>query len=272
MDASIQAYIHSTFAVARPAEIRLILDQEGGCEKDTLLDLLFYPTGAIQNRLEPILADCCFDPQDEQYIAEHIINAQPQAMIHYPGSGAITTIRVPAESIQNLIKRLRLSKHPDIALLQTIKAHIPEAECFSILVRIRNADLPCDAGVVEFLNLFFKTIQYDESYFRDCLDFILTFLSELSSFDDICGALIVKKHRLVALLRRAENFTGRLRRANAEMMMLSGQKEPYLNSESLRKTMGIIDLLTVKLFGQAKQIPIYKKVRLGYTIPLLFLL
>ncbi|MBW1867516.1 MAG: hypothetical protein JRI38_07215, partial [Deltaproteobacteria bacterium] len=66
-------FIDSTFGCASIKALAAIVRDEGDCERDALLDLLFSPDEAVQMGIEDLLTDYDFQKSDEVKTAAQLV-------------------------------------------------------------------------------------------------------------------------------------------------------------------------------------------------------
>ncbi len=251
---SVQQFVRSAFTDASPSEMAALLARESGCEKDSLLDLLFFPDETLQISLEKRIGTETFEDRDEPVIVRLVVHQNPEAEIRFPEEDRRVSVPVPDYLVANLVRRLRLSRRLDAHLSDVLAANLPASAVPGIRVKIRHADLPPNPVVTAFLCRFFETLPCHEKHFSTCLGFLLSFVGELAHDIDMEKALVDKRHKLAAQVTKANAFHDRLQKTNMETMMLAGHKAPAIDLDRTREIIGIIDRLIHTFFDRSASI------------------
>jgi hypothetical protein len=250
-DAVIQ-YIDSTFSNPRIAELQEILKDDSNCEKDSLIELLFFPDKQLQYQLEELLESEAFEKEDEKEVLHHLCKNPLDIEFHFPENKGPISLRIPEAAAHQFIKRLNISKQITRNLLSTIKTNTTANTKNMFAVRLRNSRFAMTDNALWFLSAFFEkwdTVNNDAfKYF----DFVLLFLEELQEDDDIFEALMKKKRFYLKHLKRAEKFEKQLQKTNMETLMLKGQTAAFIDKNEARENIAIIDRISLTVFAKTE--------------------
>ena len=245
-------YIDSTFANPSIEEIKDILEDDTNCEKDSLVELLFFPDQQLQFRLEDLLEKESFKKEDEKEVLDHLCRKPLELEFHFPEDRGSFSLGIPRTTAHQFIKRLNISRQIDRHLLSTIKDNATANTKNIFAVRLRNSRFAETDKALGFLSVFFEKWDTEDNDVLKYFDFILLFLEELRAEDDIFEALMKKKRFYLKHLKRAEKFEQQLLRTNMETLMLKGQTAAFINKREARESMQIIDRISQTVFGKTE--------------------
>ena len=245
-------YIDSTFSNPSIEELKEILQDDTNCEKDSLVELLFFPGMQLQYQLEELLGIETFEKKDEKEVLDHLCRNPLELEFHFPEGRGSFTLRIPKTAAHQFIKRLNISKHMDQNLLSTIKANTTANTNNMFAVKLRNSRFDMTDNALGFLSVFFEKWDREDNDALKYFDFILLFLEELQEEDDIFEALMKKKRFYLKHLKRAEKFEEQLLRTNMETLMLKGQTAAFIDKNEARKSMQMIDRISQTVFGKTE--------------------
>jgi hypothetical protein len=199
-------YIDSTFSNPSVSELEEILQDDSSCEKDSLIELLFFPDESIQCQLEVVLADFHFFEQDEKKIEDLVCRKPFHTYIRFPDGRGELRLAVTPPNLARFITRLNISRNPEPKLTASIDKFVPEALQARCRVRLRNTKPIESQNKILFVQAFFEKIKIGAQDFFDCLDFTLSFIDELKDESDMFTALTAKKKFYFQNLQKAKNL------------------------------------------------------------------
>lgn len=245
-------YINSTFSNPSIEELKKILQDDSNCEKDSLVELLFFPDEQFQYKIEDFLENRQFNREDEKEVLDHLCRNALEIEFHYPENKGSFRLEIPRTVARQFIKRLHIFKPIDSNLLSTLKDNTRAGHKNRFAVRLRNSRFVATDNAVRFLSAFFERWDTDRRDALKYFDFILLFLEELQNEDDIYEALMRKKRFYLKHLKRAEKFAEQLRKTNMETLMLKGKIPAFMDKSEARQNMEIIDRISRTVFGKTE--------------------
>jgi hypothetical protein len=245
-------YIDSTFSNPTIDELQAILADESNCESDTLMDLLFFPDESCQIRLEEILERYRPKTEDEDKLVAYLCRDPLQATFRFKDDRVTLKLQIPADVIRPFVTRLKISKHLDAGLLESIHNYGDERNTSRFKVKIRNSRFSPSDSKKEFLRRFFDKIGAGSNDIFECLDFILGFLDEIKADDDVYRSLIAKKRFYFISLQKAQKMEARIEKHNIETLLMQGERVVLIDQVDARKKMQIIDRISRAVFGQTE--------------------
>lgn len=247
-DASVMAYLQATTDADSLADISDLLGEDDSCERDTLLDLLFFPNQALQIALEPFLRQFDYSENDARRIAELLARQALEVPVTFPAG--VLTVPLPDFAAASLISRLRLHRQIAPELARCLVDHLPPQAVDRVRVILRNAAVPDTDTVRNTLAAFFKQFPADDPHFEKGLDFLLSFLTDLPDTADVFQSLANRKRKLADQLQKTEKYLEQLQNSNMEIMMSQGRRQSGLDMAETRITLRVIDTIALRLFGR----------------------
>lgn len=245
-------YIDSTFFNPSIKELQAILQDDSNCEKDSLIELLFFPDESMQIQLEKVLEEHNFLKKDEEEISNYLCRKPLRVYFHLPGNRGSLHIEISNAYARQLIKRLHISKQLNRQIVAAIDNHARAKLKKQFKVKLRNSRLIPTDNKIAFLSGFFEKFNIESSDVFEHLDFVLSFLEEIKEDTDIFKALMVKKKFYLRHLKRTEKFEDQLQRTNMETLMLQGKRAVFIDKNEARKMMVIIDRISQAVFGKTE--------------------
>ena len=245
-------YIDSTFSNPSIDKLQAILADDVDCEGDTLMDLLFFPDEFCQIRLEETLERCKPRREDEDRLVAYLRREPLQASFRFKDDRGTLKLQIPTEVIRPFVTRLKICKHLDAGLIESIRNYGDEQNTNCFKVKIRNSQFSSSDSKTEFLRRFFDQIGAGSNDIFECLDFILGFLDEIKADNDIYQALMAKKKFYFISLQKAQKMEARMEKHNIETLLMQGERVVLIDKTDARKKMQIIDRISRALFGKTE--------------------
>jgi hypothetical protein len=245
-------YIDSTFSDPTISELQSILQDDSNCEKDSLMELLFFPDESMQMQLEELLESLQTSESDEQKVTDALTREPPQVTIRSPAKKGSLHLAMPREVIPGFVSRLRISKHLEKRLCESLNTFTDEEVRRQCKVKIRNSRFSIGEKKVHFLCDFFEKIAPQSHDFNVCLDFTLSLLDEISEDKSIYQALMDKKKFYLRSLQKARQLEMQLQKSNLETLLLEGKRVILIDQDDARKKMLIIDRISRAVYGKTE--------------------
>ncbi len=245
-------YIDSTFSNPTIEELQTILHDDSNCEKDSLMELLFFPDESMQLELEEMLENLQIGKQDEDKVLNALCRETMQVNMRLPeGRGSLNLI-LPPEVAAGFIARLHISKHLDGKLREVIDKYADADAGSSYKVKIRNSRFLPGENKIQFLCDFFEKLAPQSHDFNICLDFVLSFIDELKEDQDLYQALMAKKRFYLRSLQKAKKLETQLQKNNLETLLSQGKRVILVDKADARRKMLIIDRISRAIFGKTE--------------------
>lgn len=259
-------FMESTFGKATAEHLEAVIQDEKNCEKDSLLELIFFPDEMCQVQLEDLLTLERFT--DQEPVIQQLEKRMDAVEICFPKEMKTVRVDFTRDLAEQLVSRLRICNNPDQELERSVRENLHPEQVGRVLVRIRNADPPKSPHIIRFLCDFFSRMDSDRKDFLQYVDFLMQFTSELDETMDIFNALMERKKACMQAIQKAAAYEKQLARYNMEVMILKGDRNPCINIEEAEKTVEIINRISFSLFGQSDDPEMaLRKVDLGECHP-----
>ncbi len=245
-------YIDSTFSNPGIEELEDILDDDSNCEKDSLVELLFFPDESMQVELEGLLERSQFKKEDEGHVLQYLCQKPLCVSFQFPAKRGSFSLEIPEAVAHQFIKRLSISKQIDRNLLLTIKNNTTAKHKDRFAVKLRNSRFPVTENADRLLSAFFEKWDTENRDVFKYFDFILFFLEELPENADIFEALMKKKRFYLKHLKHTEKFEAQLLKTNIETLMMKGKIAALMDKNEARENMAIIDRISQTVFGKTE--------------------
>ena len=252
LDRDVVHYIDSTFSNPTVEELEVILLDDSNSEKDSLMELLFFPDESMQLALEAMLEYFQLGKSDEEQVQDALSRNPLQVNIRLPQDRGAVSIDLPHAVLPGLIARLHIAKHLDHKLRGVINQCADEAAAAGYKVKIRNSRFLPGKKKIQFLCDFFEKLAPQSHDFDIGLDFALAFLDELNQDQDLYPALMAKKRFYLRSLQKAKKLEAQLQKNNLETLVSQGKRVIVVDQADARKKMLIIDRISRAIFGKTE--------------------
>ncbi len=243
-------YIDSTFSNPSINELEKIIYDEHNCERDPLIELIFFPDEPAQIKLEEFLESKDFKKEDEEKVINYILNKKLVTTIHFPDNKGSIKFIVPELSAPQFVFRLNISRKVNKRLLKAIDKFVSDKRRIPVKVRLRNAMSVLSENKIKFLCSFFEKLKVEENYFFKCLDFMLDFFEGIKDDINIQQSLVERKRSLFQNLQKAVKFEELLNKNNMETLISRGVRIPHVSKEDAMNNIVIIDTITLAVYGR----------------------
>ena len=257
----VRRFMEATFGDASVAALRALLSDESSAERDSLLDLVFFPDPSLQIAIEPILANYRLTGADVTLLAEQLKAVPVATHLRIPGTDATVPTAMPASLIDAFLARLNITWQPAEGLSASME-HM-DAGSFSpagddkegrlrLRVLLRNAALRQTLVQVRFLCDFFERRLPEDKDFVDQLTFLLVFMKEHEDSTNIYLSLMDRKKFIFQHLLKARRSVALAARTNMETMIMTGVRTPYFDIPTAERSLVMIDSIAVAVFGRTE--------------------
>lgn len=256
LESGVVHYIDSTFSNPPVSEIETVIGDESDCERDALLELLFFPDEPTQVRLEPLLGDealgySAFGEEDEELVLDRLYRAgDPVASFGFGDGRGELNIQVPRHAAEMFLSRLNVANNPDKRIVAAIKENVSEKYSGIFRVRMRNSRFAGSENQICFLIDFFGKIEPRSSDAAACLDLLLRLFEETDPASDIFEMLADRKQTIMRNLEKSVEHERKCENKNIETMILQGIRTPYFNRQEAMKQVAVIDDICMAVFNR----------------------
>ena len=245
-------YVDSTFSNPTIEQLQTILHDDSNCEKDSLMELLFFPDETMQLQLEALLERLHIQEADEKSVLDDLLQEPVQVSIRFPGDRGSLHLRVTEDAACQLISRLNISKHLNPNLLEALNHYEDGIISDRIKVKLRNSRFSPTDEKIKFLCLFFEKFNSQDNDIFECLEVALSFIDEPTIDNDIYRTLMAKKKFYFRSLQKAKQLDTQLQKYNVETLLAQGKRVVLIDQRDARKKMRIIDRISRAVFGKTE--------------------
>jgi hypothetical protein len=247
-------YIDATFSSPSLSELERLLGNASDPDRESLLELLFFPDESTQQRLEPLLPpESGLTQADVDVIAAEIAGRRILAAIVLPDSRGRLALEFPPGQVEPFLRRLNLTHRIGSRLAEATAALESPAEKIAVRVKLRNSRKPMGDGKIVFLCDLLSALAGDP-LLLDCLDFSLGVLQDAADDADLYAVLMQRRRSVWHQLQQAERFEEKLKRDNIETLMLRGERVPVAARDELGRTIAVIEHIGLAVFGRLDQL------------------
>jgi hypothetical protein len=249
-------YIEASLFVPDHHRLATFLNDSADCERDSLLELIFFPDQAVQVDLEPLLSATGCSADDEKVLLDGLNARMIDATVRLPDGRPLTRIRLPDFIKSQYLVRLKIAWQLDPHVAAAIETDVSAARVALVKVRLRNAGVRLASHQRAFLCRFFERMADNDPDFLASLDLVLSLLEPTGKHADAYDMLVEHKRSQFRSLQQARRFETLLRRSNMETLMLQGVRAPHVSPNELMQSMRLIDLICMNLFGRCEVIAV----------------
>ena len=251
-------YIEATLGAAEPGVLADLLAGPDESERDTLLELVFFPDQGFQRRLEKVLAGGGLSTADRSRLAARLKAEPARARLLLPGHPQKLASQLPMDGVDAFLTRLNLT--------WSLEAHLREAldlwsarhggegatDGCHLIVKLRNADLRQTPGQLGLLKDFLQQMPPTDPRWGACFDFLMAFLSEHGDVTNLYRALMDRKMFLVHHLIKARRNAETISRSNMETLSMSGFRAAHFDTAAAEEALGCIDAIALAVYGRTE--------------------
>jgi len=249
-DPDVRHYIDSTFAFPTHQELESVLKDPDNCERDTLLELIFFPGQDIQILLEDLIQQSCFQLEDEKEILGLLMEKKPDVALHYPEEHLPVCFAVPEYAAGQFIARLNIYKHISSKVLEAARQSLPLDWQMPARVMIRNARFACQGAKSVFLETFMGSIPSMTDDFFGHLKFVLDFLETSLDETPLEESLAHWKQHHQKNIIKAGQFQRQRQNKNVETMIMQGIRIPHFDPQDDMQKIAMIDTVSLAIYGK----------------------
>ena len=242
-------YIDSAYGNPSAAELKAAVEQPGGSERETLVELIFFPDLAVQQQLEGRLEQHDFTAEEVEAVAADLSDRSLQATVLLEGTGQQLQIPVDRSVIDPFLTRLNITCRFDENLQRTIEEVFSTDTRKAVRVCFRNAQSIPTGSLLVFLQRWLRAVGEDDQLFES-LEFLLAFLQQIDQDADIFEALTIKKRTCWRHLHKVQRAEEKWQRANMETLLLGGERFPHVDKDQMRRSIALIDRICLTVFGK----------------------
>jgi hypothetical protein len=250
MTDDVRAFMQATFGGCDPAAI---FTTAAPCERDSLLELLFFPDPALRLRYEIEWGDYAFCDADLEAVLDALTATALPAHLDAGAPDAPFVFELPAFVCGAFVRRLNITWQPPDPIRQMIDQGLNKVVDHgwtkTIMAQLRHSGVKWHTGQIEMMVSWVRKADRPTADASEELPWLLTLLPELPPDRSPHDFLIDKKAFYFESLCRAEAFAQRCREP-MELLMVQGYRAGCGSIAQWRDNMARIDRLCMRLFGR----------------------
>ena len=249
-ESEVRHFIDSTFAYPSRRELETILKDPDNCEKDTLLELIFFPGRDLQVDLEDLIEKGQFQEDEEAIVLGLLMKQNLQADLYYPEGAPPVRVAIPGHAARQFISRLNIHKQISSRVLEAIRENLsPDLQAL-VQVMIRNARFACQGSKAAFLEAFMGGMPFMRDVFLQHLEFVLHFLEICPDDIPLEESLAHQKQQHHKNIMRAEQVELQRKNRNVETMIMQGIRILHFDPQGDMQKIAMIDTISIAMYGK----------------------
>lgn len=249
-DPVVRHYIDSTFAYPTREELENLLKDPENCERDSLLELIFFPGQDLQVQWEELIEQSSFNLDEASVILELVMQKQPVAALFHPEHGPPVCFAAPEHAVEQFIARLNLHKQIDSSVTAAIRSYLPGSEQLPARVMIRNAGFACQGARAKFLEAFARNMPALSPAILSHLELILHLLEAGPANISLRAFMVQQKQQYQKQIARARVFEWQRDNRNVETLILQGICIPYFDTRDMMQKISMLDTVSLAICGK----------------------
>jgi len=245
-------FIDSTYSNPSLQEIANILEDKSDCQRDVLVELIFFPDESIQVRLEDLLESLVLEKNEEHRVRKLLFQKERWTTVYFPNTAKPLILQMPRSAVGQFLTRLNISRRLDNLLVDAVHKNVSESARALVKVKLRNVRKIPAGPKHYFLSAYFEKMNTSDNELIECLELVLDVLDDLKDNADIFSGLMARKRLYFKSVLEAEKFEAKLKKSNMEILMLQGQRAPYVDKSEAIKKMARIDKISLSVFGNTR--------------------
>lgn len=249
-------YIASALFFPESERLADFLADDGASERDSLLDLIYFPDQAVQIDMEPLLDAACYAVDDETRLHARLAALPIDARVCMPDGRQLIRLRMPDFIKSRYLERLRITWQLDPQVATAIDTGVSAQRGPVVKVRLRNAGISLTPSRRSFLTRFFERMPDSDPDYLACLDLTLSLIKTADEAADVYDLLAGHKRSLFRCLQQTQRFETLLGQSNMETLMLQGVRASHASRDELVYHMRLVDMICLRIFGTTENIPL----------------
>ena len=264
VDQNVRHYLDSTFSSHDVHTLEAVIQDPADCERDPLIELLYFPDESVQCRLEDFLEQAAFTKTDESVIGDFLSLSAGTTCFYFPDQSGSWKIPTPISGALAFLSRLNIPNNLDNRLIGAINQVVPQSNRNRYKVKIRNAGVDMSDRTVDHLSALFLKSDPDSKGFFERLQLVLLLLRECRHAGDLCERLADEKRLYFRQLQKVSRIESLHQNQNIETLMMLGVRSPHVDRLDIAKKIAMIDDIGLAIFGKTVYVKDFSLD--GYTV------
>ncbi|MFW6415664.1 MAG: hypothetical protein ACOCZ2_05030 [Thermodesulfobacteriota bacterium] len=241
-------YIESTFGISTPPALFKLFQEQEETEKESILQLIFFPDRETRKRLEPILEREKFATEDIEEVASLLAKKIPIVSLYPPGVQEAIQTELQTEHAAGFVSRLYIQRKLPRYLSKIIDHNFSSEFATRIKVDLRCAKFEQNATNLELLETVFNRLDLEDMPWK-LFNYILTLLEESKSNEDLWHFFKRKKIFIKQHLEKAKYIEKQVSSQPMELLMMQGVNTLSISSSELSDQLHMLQDICLQTFG-----------------------
>jgi hypothetical protein len=243
-------FVAATFGDSATGHLPQLIADESNPERDTLLDLIFYPDEDYQKRLEPVLQKYPIESAQVEDVGALLMDSEVKVRLTGAGWPQQLELTMPTDCVMPFVERLKMARTLPVGLGQTVRAFATASWQSAVAVKLRNALFAYSPQRVSFLEAFIEKVFSEQPEAWEFWDWLLALMAEHREPQNLLDFFIHKGHCYRAALQLAQDHRHKMQSSNREMLILQGVRPPHVHEAEIMRQLTWVQTILIKIFAQ----------------------
>ncbi|WP_156955691.1 hypothetical protein [Solidesulfovibrio alcoholivorans] len=249
-DASVAHYIRSTHGDLPPQRLEALVADGDDPQGASLAELLLFPGEDTARALEPALAAAALDDAGVAALAANLGQRVIRATAILP-DGTRLAVPVSADAAARFVSRLGPQRTLPAAAAACVAERFGDDAALALAVAARRTGpVPWTPGAASLARAVASRLPADAPDAQETLHYVVRFLGGLAQDTLPLPALIARRSRLAAQLRRARQQEQAMKASNFETLAMTGARLPYLHAPDIARELALADAAILAATGR----------------------
>ena len=250
LDTRTSDFMAATVGDSASEHLPQLIADESNPERDTLLDLIFYPDEEFQKRLEPILQKWPIESAQIETVGALLMDSEVKVRLTGAAWPQQLELRMPSDCIMPFVERLNMARTLPASLAQTIRAFASAFWQSAVAVKLRNALFSYSPQRIACLEAFIDKVFSEQPEAWELWDWLLALMAEHREPQNLLDFFIHKAHSYRAALQLAQDHRQKMQSSNREMLILQGVRPPHVHEAEIMRQLTWVQTILIKIFAQ----------------------
>jgi hypothetical protein len=249
-DASVAHFIRSTHGDLPPDRLEALVADGDDPQGASLAELLLFPGEDTARALEPVLAAAALDDAGVAALADRLGRRVTRALAILP-DGTRLAVPVSADAAARFVSRLGPLRTLPAETAACVAERFGQDAALALAVAARRTGpAPWTPGAASLARTVASRLPADAPDAGETLHYLVRFLGGLAQGALPLPALIARRGRLAAQLRRARQQEQAMEASNFETLAMTGARLPYLHAPDIARELALADAAILAATGR----------------------
>ena len=239
-------FMESTFGITSFQELEALIRDNSNPDRDTLLELIFYPDLSVRLAIEPLLEGQGLSQAIVSEIETILAADHEQVRISYPPGKRPVLANSCGHHITSFVRRLYLDRDIDPGICDALSRHYPEPIALECRVSIRCTNINWSGLKKQLLGRFIQNASL-HGEFVDLFEMVLGLLSDAPDRGPLEYHFMRRQQQEKDLLLDIQRFEEKRDRFSMEYLMMSRYPVPTDSIENVMKRVHLMGLINATL-------------------------